>query len=63
MKQIVDPLPLVPLLHDVVPQMVEQLVDLLAPLDFRVAEPVIEVPKFVCPPQAARTVLRVLWTA
>ena len=48
-KQIVDPVPLVPLLHDVVPQMVEQLVDLLAPLDFRVAEQVIEVPKIVCP--------------
>ena len=52
-----DPVPLVPLLHDVVPQMVEQLVDFLAPLDFRVAEKVIEVPKIVCPPRAARTVL------
>ena len=31
-EQIVDPVPLVPLLHDVVPQMVEQLVDILAPL-------------------------------
>ena len=57
-EQIVDPVPLVPMLHDVVPQMVEQLVDLLAPLDFRVAEQVIEVPKIVCPPRAARTVLR-----
>ena len=47
MKQIVDPVPLVPLLHDVVPQMVEQLVDFLAPLDFRVAKQVIEVPKIV----------------
>ena len=36
--------------HDVVPQTVEQLVDFLAPLDFRVAEQVIEVPKIVCPP-------------
>ena len=57
MEQIVDPVPLVPLLHDVVPQMVEQLVDILAPLDFRVAEQGIEVPKIVCPPRAARTVL------
>ena len=55
-EQIVDPVPLVPLLHDVVPQMVEQLVDFLSPLDFRIAEQVIEVPKIVCPPRAARTV-------
>ena len=39
-EQIVDPVPLVPMLHDVVPQMVEQLVDLLAPLDFRFADSV-----------------------
>ena len=57
-EQIVDPVPVVPLLHVFVPQMVEQLVDILAPLDFRVAEQVIEVPKIVCPPRAARTVLR-----
>ena len=56
-EQIVDPVPSVPLLHDVVPQMVEQLVDFLAPLDFRVAEQVTEVPKIVCPPRGARTVL------
>ena len=56
-EQIVDPEPLVPLLHDVVPQMVEQLVDFLTPLDFPVLEQVIEVPKIVCPPRAARTVL------
>ena len=62
-KQIVDPVPLVPLLHDVVPQMVEQLVDFLAPLDFSVSEQVIEVPKIVCPPRAARTVLRAPQTA
>ena len=62
-KQIVDPVHLVPLLHDVVPQMVEQLVDFLAPLDFRVADQVIEVPKIVCPPRAARTVLRAPQTA
>ena len=56
-EQIVDPVPLVPLLHDVVPQMVEQLVDFLTPLDFPVPEQVIEVPMIVCPPRAARTVL------
>ena len=37
--------------------------DILAPLDFRVAEQVIEVPKIVCPPRAARTVLRAPQTA
>ena len=57
-EQIVDPVPLVPLLHDVVPQMVEQLVDILSPLDFHVAEQVIDVPRIECPPRAARTVLR-----
>ena len=62
-EQIGHPVPLVPLLHDVVPQMVEQLVDILAPLDSRVAEQVIEVPKIVCPPRAARTVLRAPQTA
>ena len=50
-EQIVDPVPVVPLLHAFVPQMVESLVDILAPLDFRVAEQVIEVPKIVCPPR------------
>ena len=51
-KQIVDPVPLVPSLHDVVPQM-----DFLAPLDFRDVEQVIEVPKIVCPSSCSRTVL------
>ena len=59
----VGPVPVVPLLHAFVPQMVEQLVDILAPLDFRVAEQVIEVPKIVCPPCAAHTVLRAPQTA
>ena len=40
-------MPLVPLLHDVVPQMVEQLVDFLTPLDFPVPGQVTEVPKIV----------------
>ena len=62
-EQIVDPVPVVPLLFMVEPQMVEQLVDILSPLDFRVAEQVIEVPNIVCPPRAARTVLRAPQTA
>ena len=62
-EQIVAPVPVVPLLHAFVPQMVEQLMDILAPLDFRVAEQVIEVPKIVYPPRAARTVLRAPQTA
>ena len=41
------PCPWSRLLHVFVPQKVEQLVDILAPLDFRVAEQVIEVPKIV----------------
>ena len=57
-EQIDDPVPVVPMLFMVEPQMVEQLVDMLSPLDFRVAEQVIDVPKIVCPPRAARTVLR-----
>ena len=56
-EQIVDPVPSVPMLHDAVPHMVEQLVDFFAPLDLRVAEQVIEVPQIVCPPRGARTVL------
>ena len=58
-EQIVDPVLKVPVLQMVVPQMVEQLVDLLSPLDFPVPEQVIEVPKIVCPRRAARTVLDV----
>ena len=57
-EQIVDPVPVVPMLFMVEPQMVEQLVHSLSLLDFSVAEQVIEVPKIVCPPRAARTVLR-----
>ena len=37
-EQIVDPVLVVPLLHDVEPQMVEQLVDVLSPFDFQVPE-------------------------
>ena len=56
-EQIVDLVLEVPMLQMVMPQMVEQLVDLLSPLDFPVPDQVIEVPKIVCPPRAARTVL------
>ena len=43
----------------IVDQMVDAplLLGVLSPFDFRVAEQVIEVPKIVCPPRAARTVL------
>ena len=54
-EQIVDPVPLVPLLHDAVPQMVEQLVDFLTPLDFPVPEQVIEVPKIVSTPRCSHS--------
>ena len=56
-EQIVDPVLEVPMFQMVVPQMVEQLVDILSPLDFPVPEQVIDVPKIVCPTRAARTVL------
>ena len=56
-EQIADSVPVVPVLFMVEPQVVVQLVDILSPLDFRVAEQVIEVPKIVCPRRAARTVL------
>ena len=57
-EQIVDPVPVVPLLQAFVPQMVEQLVDILAPLDFRVAEQVIEVPKISSPSRHCRRRVR-----
>ena len=46
-EQIVDPAPVVPLLHDVEPQMEEQLVDVLSPFDLQVPEQGIEVPKII----------------
>ena len=51
--------PMVQILDFPVPQMVEQLVDVFRFFDTLcpVPEQVIEVPKFVCPPRAARTVL------
>ena len=56
-EQIADSVPVVRMLFMVEPQMVEQLVDILSPLDFRVDEQVIDVPKILCPPRAARAVL------
>ena len=56
-EQIADPVPVVAVLLMVEPQMVVLLVDMLCPLGIRVAEQVIEVPKIVSPPCAARTVL------
>ena len=59
-EQIVDCVPVVPLLHDVEPQMEDQLVEVLRPCDTMVPEQVIEAPKItsqdVIPPRA---VLRV----
>ena len=50
--------PLLPTFDVPVPLMVEQLLlGVLSPFDFRAVEQVIEVPKIVCPPRAARTVL------
>ena len=46
-EQIVDPVPVIPLLHDVEPQMVEQLVDVLSPFDLQLPEQCIEVPKVI----------------
>ena len=45
MEQIVDCVPVVPLLDVPVPQMVDQLVEVLRPLDTVVLEQVIEAPK------------------
>ena len=57
-EQIVDPAPSVPLLHDVVPQMVEQWWTFFSPLDLRVAEQGYRSTQDrVSHPRAARTVL------
>ena len=49
-RQIGDVVPLVPALADSVPQMVDQLVAVLARYDTLIADQVIEVPKVSCPP-------------
>ena len=46
-EQIVDPMPVVQQLHDVEPQMEEQLVDVLSFYDLQVHEQGIEVPKII----------------
>ena len=56
-EQIADSVPVVPLLFMVEPQKVEQLVGVLKVFDQPLPEQVIEVPKIVCPPRSARTVL------
>ena len=65
MEQLADVVPMVQILDFPVPQMVEQLVDVFRFFDTLcpVLEQVIEVPKFVCPPRAARTVLCALQLA
>ena len=55
-EQIGDVVPLVPALADSVPQVVDQLVAVLARFDTPIADLVIEVPKVSCPPRCARIV-------
>ena len=62
-EQVRDVVPLVPALADSVPQMVDQLVAVLARCDMPIADQVIEVPKVSCLSRCARTVLRALQTA
>ena len=59
-EQIVDAVPLVPLLDDLVPQMVEQLPDVMRFFDFllSVPEQVIEVPKILLDDVPMRTAVR-----
>ena len=56
-EQIGDVDPLVPALADSVPQMVDQLVAVLARYDMPLADQVIDVPKVSCPARCGRTVL------
>ena len=51
------------LLDSLVPQMVDQLVAVLARYDTLLREQVVEVPKISCPPRFSRTVLRTLQMA
>ena len=57
MEQIGDVVPLVLALADSVPQMVDQLVAVLARCDMPIADQVIEVSKVLCPPPIAVLVL------
>ena len=56
-EQIADDVPMLPLLDSPVPQMVDQLVAVLARYDMPLADQVIEVPKVSYPPRFGRTVL------
>ena len=56
-EQIADSVPVVFLLFMVEPQKVQQLVGVLKVFDQPLPEQVIEVPKIVCPPRGASTVL------
>ena len=56
-EQFGDVVPLVPALAVSAPQMVDQLVAVLARYDTPIADQVIEVPKVSCPPRCGRTVL------
>ena len=53
-----DDVPMLTLLDSLVPQMVDQLVAVLARYDTPIREQVSEVPKISCPPRFSRTVLR-----
>ena len=55
MLQIVDAVPLVPLLNDPVPQTVDHVADALRILDRPIAEQVIEVPRISCSPCPSRS--------
>ena len=57
MEQIADDVPMLTLLDSPVPQMVDQLVAVLARYDLPLADQVIEVPKVSCPARCGRTVL------
>ena len=57
MEQIADDVPMLTLLDSPVPQMVDQLVAVLARYDMPLADQVIEVPKVSCPARCGRTVL------
>ena len=63
MEQIGDVVPQVPALADSVPQMVDQLVAVLARYDMPIADQLIEVPKVSCPHPLRCAVLRTPQTA
>ena len=62
-EQIGDVVPLVPALTDSMPQLVDQLVAVLARYDVPLADQVVEVPKVSCPARCGRTVLCTSQTA